>query len=267
MRNTIDIINTAIEAAICGGNEILKIYIDPEADFSIEKKADNSPLTAADKASHRTIEKILEKTEIAVLSEEGKKISYETRKNWDIFWLIDPLDGTKEFIKRNNDFTVNIALIKKNRPILGVIFVPVSKTLYIGGQETGAWKMNEVNKNISFSEIKKTGTKLPSKNNKGKYMVVGSRSHLSVETQIYIDRLKRTHPNLEMVSRGSSLKICMVAEGEANEYPRFGPTMEWDTAAGHAIANAANKKLWHTNFEEELSYNKKSLLNPHFIVK
>lgn len=260
-------INTAIKAAITAGNKILEIYNNPDSDFSIEKKADNSPLTIADKASHIEIVKYLEQTGIPVLSEEGKSIPYNERKNWDTFWLIDPLDGTKEFIKKNGEFTVNIALIKKGIPVMGVIYVPVLQSLYVGSDEVGAWKMDHVKEKISFETIKETGKTLPQPTDNTNFTVIGSRSHMSPETETYINELKKEHPEIEIVSKGSSLKICMVAEGVANEYPRFGPTMEWDTAAGHAIANAAGKKLWLTDLSSELKYNKENLLNPYFIVK
>lgn len=260
-------INTAISAAIQAGQEILSIYNDPASDFSVEKKADNSPLTVADKASHHVIAGLLKNTGIPVLSEEGLQTTYEERKSWKEFWLIDPLDGTKEFIKRNGEFTVNIALMKNNQPVAGIIYVPVTETLYVGSESDGAWKKTEIIGAITLEQLKKLGKKLPEANVHETYKVVGSRSHMSPETESYINELKDLHGNVEIVSSGSSLKICMVAEGSAHEYPRFGPTMEWDTAAGHAIANAAGKKLWHTNFKSELSYNKENLLNPFFIVK
>lgn len=261
------LLETAIKAAVEGGKAILNIYNDPDADFSVEKKADNSPLTIADKASHKTIIELLQQTEFPILSEEGKDIPFETRKNWPTFWLVDPLDGTKEFIKRNNEFTVNIALIHKGNPVMGVIYVPVTGALYIGETETGAWRIENINEPVSIETVKTRGTQLPAEAGNGKYKVVGSRSHLNDETRDYIKKLEKEHPDIEVVSKGSSLKICMVAEGAANEYPRFGPTMEWDTAAGHAIANAAGKKLLHTDFSGELNYNKKNLLNPYFIVR
>ena len=261
------ILNTAIAAAIKAGKEILKIYNDPDSDFSVERKADNSPLTIADKTSHTIILNSLKETGIPILSEEDNTIPYTIRKDWKKFWLIDPLDGTKEFIKKNDEFTVNIALIENNRPVLGVIYVPVTATLYAGTEENGAWKMEKASEVETFEIIKESGVKLPHSNNKAPYKVVGSRSHMSEETETYIKKLQTEHPEIEIVSKGSSLKICMVAEGSANEYPRFGPTMEWDTAAGHAIANAAGKKLWHTDFSKELEYNKENLLNPYFIVR
>ena len=261
-------INKAIQAAVKAGNEILKIYNDPDSDFSVERKADNSPLTIADKASHNVIESGLKATGIPILSEEGKAIAFKERKHWNRFWLIDPLDGTKEFIKKNGEFTVNIALIEGRQPVMGIIYVPVSRTLYFGSKEDGAWKAELTEENCSLDELMGKGQKLPvSGSDDTSYKIVGSRSHMSPETESYIDRLRTDHPQIEIVSKGSSLKICMVAEGSADEYPRFGPTMEWDTAAGHAIANAAGKKLWLTDFNSELIYNKENLLNPYFVVK
>jgi 3'(2'), 5'-bisphosphate nucleotidase len=260
-------ITIAIQAAIKAGKEIFRIYKDPKSDFFVEIKSDNSPLTIADKAAHNIIVRELEKTGIPILSEEGKTIPYVVRKHWKTFWLIDPLDGTKEFIKKNNEFTVNIALIESGNPITGVIYVPVSKELYIGDIKTGAWKYKTIDEEISLVKVMLRGIRLPKNIQNNAYYVVGSRSHMSHETEHYIKELKNKHKNIEIVSKGSSLKICMVAEGLANEYPRFGPTMEWDTAAGHAIANAAGKKLLLTDFSGELVYNKKNLLNPYFIVK
>ena len=260
-------INTAIQAAIEAGKAILKIYNDPNADFSIERKADHSPLTIADKTSHKVIEAALSATGIPLLSEEGKTIPYAERKQWDNFWLIDPLDGTKEFIKKNGEFTVNIAWVKAGKPVMGVIYVPVSGTLYFGSDEEGAWKIEAAADTCTLDQLKSQGQQLPAPEDPEVFKVVGSRSHMSPETEAYINTLKQEHPRVEIVSRGSSLKICMVAEGSARQYPRFGPTMEWDTAAGHAIARAAGKKLWLTDFSRELQYNKENLLNPYFIVK
>jgi 3'(2'), 5'-bisphosphate nucleotidase len=233
----------------------------------VEKKADNSPLTIADKASHHIIEEKLKTTGIPILSEEGKNIEFSERKKWEKFWLVDPLDGTKEFIKQNGEFTVNIALIENSAPVLGVIYVPVNGILYFGDVVDGSWKVEEKLDNYSFANVFEKAEKLDGVPSSRDYKVVGSRSHMSPETENYILELKKKYKKIEIVSKGSSLKICMVAEGIANEYPRFGPTMEWDTAAGHAIANAAGKKLWLTDFSSELKYNKENLLNPYFIVK
>ena len=259
--------DTAISAAINAGNEILKIYNDPSSDFSVEKKADNSPLTIADKASHRVIDSQLKNTGLPVLSEEGRDIPYEERKNWQQFWMVDPLDGTKEFIKQNGEFTVNIALIKNTKPVAGIIYVPVTRTLYFGDVKTGAWKLENAEGDITLKDLVNRGHKLPQINQPRNFTIVGSRSHANAETKTYIENRKKEHEKIDIIPKGSSLKICMVAEGLADEYPRFGPTMEWDTAAGHAIANAAGKKLWQTDLKNELTYNEENLLNPFFIVK
>jgi len=251
----------AIEASIFGGKEILQVY--KQDNYYIENKSDNSPLTIADKKSHEKICDILKITGIPILSEESKHIDYDVRKNWKKYWLVDPLDGTKEFIKKNGDFTVNIALIEEQKPVLGVIFVPVTNELYFSVVSEGAYKINvqsDFNVNIELAE------KLPLKIDKNNYVVVASRSHLNEQTENFINELKKTHENLEIMSRGSSLKICMVAEGRADIYPRFGPTMEWDIAAGHAIAIGANCQFKQTDNLTDICYNKEDLLNPYFIV-
>jgi 3'(2'), 5'-bisphosphate nucleotidase len=211
----------------------------------------------------------LKETDIPVLSEEGRSIPYEERKNWASLWIVDPLDGTKEFVKRNGEFTVNIALIKKGIPVLGVVYVPVTDVLYFGDLDTGAFKMKDASNTFSSSDngIDKSG-KLPIKAETNRpFTVVASRSHLTKETSDFIDRIKKEHGDVQIISRGSSLKICMIAEGKADVYPRFAPTSEWDTAAGHAVVKAmGGKVLQAENKNEELKYNKKDILNPWFIV-
>jgi 3'(2'), 5'-bisphosphate nucleotidase len=263
-----DEITLALHAAIQAGEEILKIYNDPEQDFTIERKADNSPLTIADKLSHNTIEAALLKTPYPILSEEGKIITYSERKNWQKFWLVDPLDGTKEFIKRNGEFTVNIALVANGDPVMGIIYVPVTKTLYFGEVGQGAWKVDAVSivENLTAESIKQSGIFLPEVDTNRKFTAVGSRSHSNRETVAFIKKLELEHGDIEIISKGSSLKIGMVAEGSADVYPRFGPTMEWDTAAGHAIAVAAGKNVTLVDQKTPLKYNKENLLNPFFIV-
>ena len=198
---------------------------------------------------------LLSESGIPILSEEGKEIPYKERKNWHRLWIVDPLDGTKEFIKRNGEFTVNIALIENGKPILGVIYVPVKDQLYTGAIGIGAQK-KENGKVIQ----------MPIEQEKRKYRAVGSRSHMSVETEKFFDDLKTRHGEVEIVSMGSSLKICLVAEGTADVYPRFAPTMEWDTAAGHAIAGAAGKSLIDVKTNREMVYNREDLLNNWFVV-
>ena len=258
-------IDMAIKAAVQAGKEIMPIY--NSNDFEIELKQDKSPLTKADKLSHSIISEILKKSGLPILSEEGREIDYSERKKWELFWLVDPIDGTKEFINRNGEFTVNIALVKRNQPIAGVIYVPVSNQLYVGAVGLGSYKIQTQNSGITFSDIQKSGYNLPVENNRKNYVIIGSRSFMNDETKAFISALKKVHPEAQILSKGSSLKICMIAEGKADVYPRFGPTMEWDTAAGHAIVAAAGKNIIITNTKTELTYNKKELLNPYFIVE
>ena len=268
MINIKNLISIAIEASIDAGKEILKVY--ESDDFQISSKEDKSPLTLADQNAHNKIVGFLEKTEIPILSEEGKHLPYDERKNWDYFWLVDPLDGTKEFIKRNGEFTVNIALIKGTTPIAGIIYVPVTKALYFANSDEGAYKIEDIDSedlhDFDFEVLRSNAVKLPVPDFERPYTVVGSRSHMSEETIQYIEKLKVDHGDIEMLSVGSSLKQCMIAEGKADIYPRFGPTMEWDTGAGHAIINASGGSITQVD-GSPLIYNKENLLNPYFIVK
>lgn len=242
----------AKKAAIKAGEKILQIYGE---NFSVSYKEDKSPLTIADQQANDIIESDLLKTNIPILSEEGKLTEYKERKNWKLLWIVDPLDGTKEFVKRNGEFTVNIALVKNGKPILGVIFVPVKGWLYYASS------------NGSYREIDEKKVKLPLENKSINFKVVGSRSHQSPETKEYFDDIRKRKKNVEIVSMGSSLKICLVAEGSADVYPRFAPTMEWDTAAGHAIAKHAGKKLIDLKTNQEMVYNRERLTNNWFIVE
>ena len=235
-----ELLSCAIRAALLAGKDILNIYNDPKADFAIERKADNSPLTIADKRSHAHIMDELDATSIPVLSEEGRLTDYNIRKGWKTLWVVDPLDGTKEFIKRNGEFTVNIALVENGIPVLGVIYVPVSRTLYFSEDSIGAYRIEGI-------DARSAG--------------------LSPETEEYIRKLESEYGHVNLISCGSSLKICRVAEGSADIYPRFAPTMEWDTAAGHAIVRASGKNIYLTDERTPLHYNKENLLNPWFIVK
>ena len=245
-------LSIAKKAAIEAGLEILKVY---QQKVDVEFKKDSSPLTIADKKANDIIEKYLLTTNIPILSEEGRHAPYQERRNWNLVWIVDPLDGTKEFIKKNGEFTVNIALVKNGIPIIGVIYVPVTKCLYFASYQG------------SFKELEGERLKLPLMRNNNIYKVVGSRSHVSSETEKYYADLKKEKNEIEFVSLGSSLKICLVAEGVADVYPRFAPTMEWDTAAGHAIAKYANKKLIDLETEQEMVYNRSNLKNNWFIVK
>lgn len=240
----------AKEASLKAGKAILEIY--NLVDLGIELKGDNSPLTLADQAAHKVIVSYLKKTDLPILSEEGRDIPYEERKNWEYFWMVDPLDGTKEFIKKNGEFTVNIALIHKNVPIMGVVYSPVLKWLYWGNAEEGAWKQE--GKNLAYQLEKQDSSEVKT--------IVASRSHLSKETQDFIDQ----YPGVEVISMGSSLKFMLVAEGKAHIYPRFAPTMEWDTAAAHGLLQAIGGQVNIFPEKAQMKYNKKTLLNPWFIA-
>ena len=265
-----ELLEVAIRASLEAGRYILEIYTDPSQDFGIEKKADNSPLTLADKASHRCIMQYLEPLGIPMLSEEGKYIPYDIRQQWDELWVIDPLDGTKEFIKKNGEFTVNIALVRKGVPIMGVIYVPVKETLYFGYQaEEGGRAFKAIaSPQTSVDEVLQKSTQIPLERCDDEvFRVVASRSHMSPETYAYVEEMKRTHSQVELISSGSSIKICLVAEGAADAYPRYAPTMEWDTAAGDAIARAAGKNVINVETGCPLVYNKSDLLNSCFLVE
>jgi 3'(2'), 5'-bisphosphate nucleotidase len=265
----------AIEAAITAGQAILKIY---ETDFTVAHKPDQSPLTLADSESHRIIVERLETAGFPILSEEGRQLPYQERQAWNTFWLLDPLDGTKEFVKRNGEFTVNIALITDGKPVMGVIYVPVADVLYFGTIENGAYKMATVaerlmapvtpdeDKHQRISELCASAERLPLPS-PVRFTVVGSRSHSTPDVDAIVEKLKKIHGDVDLIPAGSSLKICMVAEGRAQLYPRTGPTMEWDTAAGQAIAEAAGAQMVVFDSGEPMRYNKENLLNPWFIVK
>ena len=247
--NIQDIVTIAKEA----GDAIMQIY---KQDFEVEYKQDNSPLTLADKKANDIIEIGLNKLSVnfPILSEEGEEVPYENRKHWEYFWLVDPLDGTKEFVKKNDEFTVNIALIYKDTPVLGVVYAPALDVCYWAKQGRGAFK---------------DGQKLPlkTKEQRSTYKIVASRSHMSDDTQAFIDAID-TNKEKELVSIGSSLKICLVAEGEADIYSRLGSTMEWDTGAAHAVASEAGKILrkYENHKYAQHKYNKKTLLNSFFLV-
>jgi 3'(2'), 5'-bisphosphate nucleotidase len=253
----------AINASIKGGHAIMEVYA---SDFSVEHKDDKSPLTLADKNCNEVIENHLKGTDIPFLSEEGTKISYEDRKNWEYSWLVDPLDGTKEFVKRNGEFTVNIALIHNGNPIMGVIYVPVKEELYFSLEGLGSYKINQNSVIEDLEALIASSDTLPISYNRDNYVVVGSRSHMSPETETFFEEKKKEHGNVEVMAVGSSLKLCMVAEGKADAYPRYAPTMEWDTGAGHAIAKFAGFSVKQYNSSEDVVYNKENLLNPWFLV-
>ena len=249
-----NMIKIASEAALMAGEEIMKIYNDSEF-IDFKNKKDNSPLTKADRASHNIISKILKNTKIEIISEEKKIAEFDKRKKWKYYWLVDPLDGTKEFIKKNGEFTVNIALVKNNIPYIGIVYCPTFKTLYWNDPKTGSYKKH-INNIVKLKKREEINFKDPN------LRVVTSRSHMNEETESFLTKLNKP----QIVPVGSSLKILFLAENNADIYPRYGPTMEWDTAAAHAIANGSNVKLFKSNHKSEISYNKKNLLNPFFLA-
>jgi|TARA_B110000483_G_scaffold11702_1_gene13478 3'(2'), 5'-bisphosphate nucleotidase len=258
-----DILNAVYLAA----EAIMEVYSQTEIES--EKKEDDSPVTIADIRAHNIIEETLLKSGWPILSEEGEHPSYSVRKNWDYFWVVDPLDGTKEFIKGNGEFTINVALVKGNAPIWGVVHSPVLDWTYIGGPKVGSLKSAG---RLNYSEIKEKGQSLPGKL-PDKLTVVASRSHGSPSTESLLDKWEKKYGKMDRISMGSSLKICLVAEGSAYAYPRAALTMEWDTAAGHAIALGAKCHMFRMeelnnelSWSQPLVYNKENLLNPFFIV-
>lgn len=257
------LLSTAIKAALSAGTEILKIY---DTNFDVEHKNDDSPLTQADKNANEVINEYLKPTQIPIISEENRQLDYAERKDWDRCWIVDPLDGTKEFIKRNGEFTVNIALIENGNPVLGVIYVPVSKELYFTSSDGKTSKKIVItSENDSVEKIVKNAKEIkPSKASVVK--IVGSRSHLNEDTKNFIAEIAKQN-EVEIVSKGSSLKFCLVAEGLAQLYPRFAPTMEWDTAAGHAICNAVGVSVIDQTTGKNMQYNKPNLLNNYFLVR
>jgi 3'(2'), 5'-bisphosphate nucleotidase len=253
------------------GSAILEVY---GSDFAVAHKEDNSPLTLADRRSHEIIVGRLADLpagRLPVLSEEGKNIPYGERKNWELFWLVDPLDGTKEFIRRNGEFTVNIALIQKGRPVLGVIYVPTKNLTYFGAEGLGSYMLESGNTSVadSLNAVLATAVRLPLSPSPltPRLTVIGSRSHMSAETERFISGLRAHGSEIEFLSAGSSLKFCLVAEGKAHLYPRFAPTMEWDTAAGQAIVEGAGGTVLEYGSETPLRYNKEELLNPWFVAR
>jgi 3'(2'), 5'-bisphosphate nucleotidase len=273
MENSHPYLDLSLKAAVMAGKEIMSVYT--AGNYSVEKKDDNSPLTEADKRSHRKIVDILSESTLPVLSEEGKTIDFNERSRWNLFWMVDPLDGTKEFIKRNGEFTVNIALIRNGEPVLGVIYAPVMDTLYFGCENTGSYKLEADEEYLSHlilsqhvaDRLMQASVKLPIKQEQKTFTIVASRSHMSSETEAYINNLRAQHGEVQLISKGSSLKLCLVAEGSAQVYPRFAPTMEWDTAAGQAIARYAGFNVINALDQQPVVYNKSELLNPWFIVQ
>ncbi len=304
-------LSKAVGAALEAGRAILGVYHSD--DFDVQLKSDDSPLTRADRLAHNIITSHLnssssthnaslltDDTVLPILSEEGAAIPYEDRKNWSRFWLVDPLDGTKEFIKRNGEFTVNIALIEGDRPSLGVVYAPDLDRLYFGTKGVGAFRLDNAMEKLNgleeapptdsliarsillplkdtihlspstIHQTPSTSRQVPGRPSTGHreapLRVVASRSHLNEATRAVIDKLQEKAGAVELVQAGSSLKLCLVAEGSADLYPRLGPTMEWDTAAAHAVVSAAGGRVVRLPGKGDLLYNKPDLLNPHFMV-
>ena len=249
---TNDLVEKIILLAKKAGTAIMDVY---NTDFDVQFKDDQSPVTKADKNANVIIENGLKEIDdsIPILSEEGKNVKYDDRKGWNNFWLVDPLDGTKDFIKKNDEFTVNIALIKDQSPVFGVVYAPATKLLYWGGETCGTWKKEsnslaqEINVNSEFH---------------GTIMIASSRSHPSHKMKDFLHQFEK----YELKPMGSSLKICLVSDGTVHIYPRLGPTMEWDTAASHAILKYAGGEMIQAGKNEALIYNKRDLLNPEFIA-
>ena len=255
----------AIKASLKAGEKIMEVY---NSVIEVEYKDDKSPLTEADKQANDIINSFLLPTQIPIISEENKQTDYSIRKTWETCWVVDPVDGTKEFIKRNGEFTVNIALVTNGKPVLGVIYVPESKVLYFAEvNKKEGFKVTLNSHQTSIEDLMEKATPLrPKYGVSNPVQVVGSRSHMSQETLDYMETLKATGKDVEVVSKGSSLKFCLVAEGNADVYPRFAPTMEWDTAAGQAICNAVGIEVISKETNKSLMYNKENLLNPWFLV-
>lgn len=260
-----ELLNIAINAAIYAGESIMSIY---NRNFTVDYKQDNSPLTEADLASNSKIMEYLSTTGMPIISEENKQLDYSVRKHWNTCWIVDPLDGTKEFVKKNDEFTVNIALVEKGVVKLGVIYAPALRWLYYTNhKKSKAYKL-EMERNLVIKDTlfdKKIKLK-PIGDDKEGVKIVASRSHLNEETKVFIKKLEHTFKNIETVSKGSSLKFCLMAEGKADVYPRFAPTMEWDTAAGQAICEAAGLQVIDCTTLKPMVYNRENLLNNHFLV-
>jgi len=258
------LLTVAIQAALKAGAEILKVY---DTNFAVEHKDDNSPLTLADKNANEVINSFLKPTQIPIISEENKQLDYSERKGWHRCWIVDPLDGTKEFIKRNGEFTVNIALVQNGDPVLGVIYVPVSKELYFTTSDGNTSKKITVSsEEDSVDGLFRNAKEIRPRETPSVVTLVGSRSHLNEDTKNFIAEIEK-QTQVAIVSKGSSLKFCLVAEGLADIYPRYAPTMEWDTAAGHAICKAVGVSVIDQGKGEPMKYNKPNLLNNYFVAR
>ncbi len=266
-KSIIQLLQLACQTALRAGKEIMEVY---ESDFEVELKDDRSPVTMADKRASACIEACLEESNICVVCEEGNGHTFELRKHHKRIWLVDPVDGTKEFVKRNGEFTVNIALIENNKPVIGVIYVPVLKLLYFAASDVGAWKMEIETKtslpDFNTLDLRSIAQKMPLQPLPEIFTLVGSRSHFSNALNEHIAEIEAQSRKVNIIKSGSSLKFCILAEGKAHEYARFGNTMEWDTAAGTCILNESGGKVYIFGTNNELEYNKPNLLNPEFVA-
>lgn len=258
----------AFNAAVRAGAEIMRVYNDSN-DYNIEVKSDNTPLTIADRLAHNKIKEVLGETRIPILSEEGREMLYDERKNWEMFWLVDPLDGTIEFIKRNNEFTVNIALMANNECIGAIVYVPYLGKAYFAERGLGAMLIEGIEPNeqaqYSNDEIRAHAKALPLTNaTHERFRIAVSRSHQTAETAEYIDEMRKTHPEIEVIEQGSSYKFCLMAEGAIDYYPRTTSTYEWDTAAAELVLAEAGGVTRSLPDHKPLCYNKENLQNPWF---
>ena len=252
------LIQIARKAALEAGKKVIGIYEQDQIAFEI--KNDLSPLTAADTAANLLISQKLQETRLPLLSEEGLDIAFEERSGWGLYWLVDPLDGSKEFLKKNGEFTINIALMQDAVPLAGVVYAPCLNVMYSSSGPGRAYKVkNGVSQRLEVKEPKKSISEIMALNT---VRVVASRSHLNKETTDFISRFQKT----ELLSMGSSLKFMLLADDLADIYPRIAPTMEWDTAAAHAILLGVNKNIYDANTGLPLPYNKRDLTNKPFIA-
>lgn len=259
------LLQIAIRAAIRAGDAIMEVSAN--RNLTVETKTDFSPVTNADIAANEVIMDLLCETGIPILSEEGSMIPFSERRNWSTLWIVDPLDGTKEFIRGNGQFTVNIALVENNHPSAGVIYCPVSKILYFADSQIGSFKIQLDQTHFDPLFLIEKAEKLPIISKREKFIVVASSSHINQDTLQFIESLNEKYRPVETVSIGSSLKLCLVAEGVADMYPRFGTTMEWDIAAGHAICLYSGAQVFNWNTCKPLTYNKEQLNNDWFIAR
>lgn len=264
------LLSSLFNAAVRAGASIMEIYKNRD-DYDISLKDDKSPITFADRQAHKAIREYLGRTRIPVLSEEGREMRYDERRNWELFWLVDPLDGTVEFIKGNNEFTVNIALMENNVCMCAVVYVPYLEKIYVAGRGEGAFVKAgvapESNSDYTYEQIITGWARLPfaEQGDRGSLRVAVSRSHQTPDTAAHINRLRRQWPDLEVVEQGSSYKFCLLAEGRVDYYVRTTTTYEWDTAAGELILAEAGGRIHTLPDGEPLQYNKEDLRNPWFV--